>query len=195
VVSVVPVFGISPTAWFNSCCICTGYNIGMPSRTPPSPLHIQAVLAVAGRTIGADEARRLAEEIRARGGLEAAVAALAADEASSFLSLLLAYRAALAEAADPALYVRRLRRRAQDLDTRSEPLWREAAEDAGLAAARRLRGESALAETFERRAAAAEVLAAALESEAFAFRLQAAQIEAEHARQQDLMQALTGLAA
>jgi hypothetical protein len=91
--------------------------------------------------------------------------------------------------------VRRLRRRARDLDARAEPLWREAAEDAGRAAARRLRGEIALADTFARRAAAAEALAAELEAGAFALRLQAAQIDAEQARRQDLMAALVGLAA
>lgn len=167
----------------------------MTSRTMPPPLEIQAILAAAGRAIDADQALRLAEEIRARGGVESAVAALAADESSSLLSLLLAYRAALAEAAEPALLVRRLRLKAQDLDARAEPLWREAAEDAGLAAGRRLRGEAALAETFERRAAAAEALAAEHEAEAFALRLRAAQIDAEQARREGLMEALTGLAA
>jgi hypothetical protein len=167
----------------------------MPSRMPPSPLDIQRALAAAGRTVDADHALSLVEEIRARGGLDAAVAALAADESSGLLSLLLAYRAALAEAAEPALHVRRLKRRAQDLDARAEPLWREAAEDAGLAAARRLRDEAVLAETFEHRAAAAEALATEFESEAFALRLQAARIEAEQARRQDLMQALASLAA
>ncbi len=167
----------------------------MTSRTSPSVPDIQAVLAAAGRAISADEALSLAAEIRTRGGLEAAVTALAADESSTLLSLLLAYRAALAEAADPALRVRRLRQKARDLDARAEPLWREAAEDAGLAAARRLRGEAALAGAFERRAAAAEALAAELESEAFALRLQAAGIEAGEARRQDLVEALTGLAA
>lgn len=143
----------------------------------------------------ADQAQRLAEEISARGGLEAAASALAADEPSNLLSLLLAHRAALAEAAEPALRIRRLRRKAQDLEVRAEPLWREAAEDAGLAAARRLRGETALAETFERRSTAAETLAAELEAEAFALRIEAARIEAAEARRLDLMEALTGLAA
>jgi hypothetical protein len=170
------------------------YNIWVTDCAQHQPLDIQAALAAAGRDIEADQARRLAEEIGARGGLEAAVTALAADE-SSLLSLLLAYRAALAEAAEPALRVRRLRRRARDLDARAEPLWREAAEDAGRAAARRLRGEIALADTFARRAAAAEALAAELEAGAFALRLQAAQIDAEQARRQDLMAALVGLAA
>jgi hypothetical protein len=158
-------------------------------------LDIQAALAADGRGIDAGQAQRLAAEIQARGGLDAAVAALAADEASGLLSLLLAYRAALAEIAEPALRACRLRRMAQDLDARAEPLWREAAEDSGRAAARRLRGEPALAETFARRADAAEVLAAELEAEAFDLRLQAVRIEAERARRLDLMEALTGLAA
>ena len=117
-------------------------------------------------------AAALDREIRARGGLEPAIQALAAD-GSPLLPLLLARAAALDQAADPALRARRLRVQAQDLDARAEPLWREAARDAGLGAARRLRGEVALAETFERRCAAAEALAAGLESEAFGLRLQA----------------------
>ena len=137
---------------------------------------------------------RLEQEIAARGGLDPAIAALAADE-SGLLAELLAHRASLDEAAEPALHIRRLRLQARDLETRAEPLWREAAEDAGLAAARRLRGESALAETFERRAAAAETLAAGLEAEAFGLRLQAARIEASEARRLDLTRALAGLAA
>jgi hypothetical protein len=160
-----------------------------------SPLDIQSILASAGRTIDADQAQRLAEEIGARGGLDDAATALAADESSALLSLLLAYRAALAEDAEPALRIRRLKLKAQDLDARAEPLWREAAEDAGLAATRRFRGETALAENFERRAAASEALAVELETEAFALRLQAARIEAGEARRLDLMEALTGLAA
>jgi hypothetical protein len=136
----------------------------------------------------------LSREIAARGGLEPAIAALAADE-SGLLPQLLAWRASLEEDADPALRIRRFRMRAQDIEARAEPLWREGAEDAGLAAARRSRGEIALAETFERRAAAAEALAAELESEAFALRLQAARLEAELARRQDLLAALQGLAA
>jgi hypothetical protein len=160
-----------------------------------SPLDIQATLAAAGRTIDADQAQRLAEEIRARGGLDPALTALAADESSDLLNLLLAYRAAQAEAVEPALRIRRLKQRARDLDARAEPLWSEAAEDAGLAAARRLRGEPALADTFERRAAASEALAAELEAEAFALRLQATRIEAGQARRLDLMETLAGLAA
>jgi hypothetical protein len=179
-------------AWlFDSICI--KYNVWVTNLALPS--DIQAVLAAAGRTVDPRQAQRLADEIRARGGLEPAVAALAADESSGLLSLLLAYRAALAEATEPALLVCRLRQRAQDLDARAGPLWREAAEDAGLAAARRLRGEVALAQTFERRAAAAEALAAELEATAFALRLQAARIAAGQALRHDLMEALTGLAA
>jgi hypothetical protein len=161
----------------------------------PSALDLRVALAAAGRAIDPDEARALAEEIDARGGLDAAVTALAADESSALLSLLLAYRATVAEAAEPGLRARRLRRRARDIDARAEPLWREAAEDAGRAAARRLRGETALADTFFRRAAAAETLAAELEAEAFALRLEAQQIEAEQARRRGLTIALTGLAA
>ncbi|HEY4029972.1 MAG TPA: hypothetical protein VGM25_06485 [Caulobacteraceae bacterium] len=167
----------------------------MNSLAAPLPLDIQAALAAAGRAIDADQAQVLAEEVRARGGLGAAVTALAADESSALLSLLLAYRAALAEAAEPALRARRLIRKARDLDARAEPLWREGAQDAGLAASRRLKGETALADALARRAAAAETLAAELEAQAFALRLEAARIEAEGTRRQGLMETLTGLAA
>jgi hypothetical protein len=161
----------------------------------PNALDIQTTLAAAGRTVAPDQACRLADEIAARSGLDAAVLALAADESSALLSLLLAYRAALDEAADPVLRLGRLKRMAKDLDARAEPLWLQAAEDAGRAAARRLRDESVLADAFERRAAAAEALASDLEAEAFALRLEAARIESEQTRGLDLMEALTGLAA
>jgi hypothetical protein len=161
----------------------------------PQPLDIQAALAVSGQAVAVDQACRLAEEIAARGGLDAAVAALAAEESSGLLSLLLAYRAALAEAAEPDLRILRLRQMARDLEARAEPLWREAADDAGRGAARRLRGEVALAEIFEHRASTAEALAAELEAEAFALRLQAEGLQAERTRRADLMEALTGLAA
>ena len=167
----------------------------MTNLASPSSTDIRATFVAAGRSLGPHQARRLAGEIAARGGLDAAATALAADEASELLSALLAYRAALAETADPALRVRRLKQKARDLDARAEPLWREAAEDAGRSAARRLRGEAALAETFARSAAAAEALAADLEAEAFALRLQAAHIEAGQGRRRDLIEALAGLAA
>ena len=136
----------------------------------------------------------LEHEVAIRGGLEPAIAALAADE-SGLLPQLLAHKAVLADAAEPALRICRLQRRARDLEARAEPLWREAAEDAGLAAARRLRSEPGLAETFERRAAATEAFAAELEAEAFALRLQAARLQAEQMRRRDLVAALEDLAA
>jgi hypothetical protein len=160
----------------------------------PCAQQIRAVLTAAGRTVDPAQAQALAREIAARGGPSATAAALAVDE-SALLPLLLAYRAALEEAEAPALKLRRLRQRACDLDARAEPLWREAASDAGLAAARRLRGEPALAESFARRSAAAEALAAELEAEAFTLRVQAARIEAAEARRLDLVRALQGLAA
>jgi hypothetical protein len=162
---------------------------------PPRPHDIQTLLAAAGRTVDPEQSRRLSEEIAARGGLDAAATSLAADESSALLSLLLAYRAALEAAADPVLRIHRLRRQAQDLEARAEPLWREAAEDAGRAAARRLRGEATLAQTFANRAAAAEALAAQLEAEAFALRLRAARAEAEQSLREGLTNALAGLAA
>jgi hypothetical protein len=160
----------------------------------PSAFDIAAALADAGRAVESDLPRALAEEIRAHGGVDPACTALAATE-SALLPLLLAYRSALHEAAEPQLRLGRLRSRAQDLETRAEALWREAADDAGLAAGRRLRGETDLAETFARRSAAAEALAAELEAEAFGLRLQAAEIEGVEARQRDLALTMKGLAA
>jgi hypothetical protein len=160
----------------------------------PSAFDIAAALAYAGRAVEPDRSCALAEEIRARGGIDRACTALAADE-SALLPLLLAYRAALDEGAEPDLRLRRLRSHAQDLETRAEALWREAAQDAGVAAGRRMRSEPDLAETFERRAAAAEALAAELEAQAFAARLEAAQIEAGETRRRDLVLALEALAA
>ena len=160
----------------------------------PSAFDIAAALAYAGRAVESDRSCALAEEIRARGGIDRACTALAADE-SALLPLLLAYRAALDEGAEPDLRLRRLWSRAQDLETRAEALWCEAAQDAGLTAGRRMRGEPELAEIFERRSAAAETLAAELEAAAFAVRLEAAQMEAGEARRRDLILALQALAA
>jgi hypothetical protein len=136
----------------------------------------------------------LAAEIARYGGLERAIAALAND-ASALLPQLLAYRAALAEQADPARRIANLRTEAHDLDHRAEPAWAEAAEMHGRAAFRRLQGEHDLAETFLRRAHAAERFAAALEAEAFAKRLEAARMEASAERQQELAGLLQTLAA
>jgi hypothetical protein len=138
---------------------------------------------------------RLAAEIAAHGGPERAAAALANDESSDLLTLLLARRADLEELADPALAVARRRREAEDLDARAEAAWAEGAEFAGKAAARRLTGDVDLAAAFQRRAEAAESLAFTLEDQALALRLQAARSEASHHRRRDLIEALGGLAA
>jgi hypothetical protein len=152
-------------------------------------------LEASGRFVDRSTAERLAAEIAARGGVDAAACALAADEATELLSCLLAFRTALGEQADPAKRVRRLRLQAQDLDAEAEPLWREAAEFAGKAAARRLRGESDLAAAFEARVEAAERLAAEREAQAFAFRLDAARLESADQRERQLIAAIGALAA
>jgi hypothetical protein len=136
----------------------------------------------------------LAAEIARYGGLERAIAALAND-ASALLPEALAYQAALAEQADPARRIARLLTAARDLDARAEPAWAEAAEMHGKAAHRRLNGDPDLAQSFLRRAIAAERLAAALEADAFARRLEAARMEASSQRQQELAGLLRALAA
>lgn len=140
---------------------------------PPSPQHVLDTFHRAGRSIDAHRAQGVVEAIRAHGALDAAAAALANDERAEALADLLAYAAAIGEARDPALRILRLRRDAEALDARAEPLWREAAEFHGRAAYRRAQGDIALADQFLARAAAAERLAAQLEAEALQQRLQA----------------------
>jgi hypothetical protein len=162
--------------------------------TPTAAEVLDAFLSC-GRDACPDAARRIAREIAAYGSLEQAAAGLAEDDAHALLSDLLAYRAALAERADPALRLARLYREAADLDARAEPCWAEAAEFAGRAAFRRIQGESDLVSTFERRAAAAEQVAASLEDQAFARRLEAAGLQASLAGRDNICAALKTIAA
>jgi len=162
---------------------------------PHSPADIRAAFTAAGRAADPETADHLAREIKAYGGLDRAIAALANDEAQTLLSHLLAYRAALAEAVDPARRLARLKREASDLEARAEPLWAEAAAFAGRAAFRRLQGEPDLAELFQRKVDAAETLAADLEAQAFAKRLEAAVLDASRRVCQDLAAALQAIAA
>jgi hypothetical protein len=136
----------------------------------------------------------IAAEIARYGGLAPAIAALAHD-GSPLLTELLAHQAALAEQADPARRVARLRTEAHDLDARAEPNWAEAAEMHGKAAHRRLQGDDDLAQSFLRRAHAAERCAAALEADAFAKRLEAAQLQAGIDRASALADVIGALAA
>ncbi len=136
----------------------------------------------------------LAAEIARYGGLERAITALAND-ASALLPEALAYRASLAEQADPARRIARLRTEAHDLDARAEPAWAEAADMHGRAAYRARQGERDLAETFLRRAHAAERFAAALEADAFAKRLEAAGLEVSARGRQEMTDLLETLAA
>jgi hypothetical protein len=161
----------------------------------PTPVEILRALAATDRPACPEAARRMAGEIAACGSLQAAAEALANDEASGLLSGILAYRAALAELADPALRLARLRREAQDLDARAEPAWAEAAEFHGKARHRLLQGQGELAEAFLRRAQAAESLAAALEAEAFDKRLGIARLESAADQRGEWANLLTALAA
>lgn len=161
---------------------------------------LQAALAAHGHAADPADIRRLAAEIAAHGGLEhggpqRAAAALADDEATDLLALLLTCRAGLEEQADPALAAARRYRQADDLDARAEAAWAAGAEFAGKAAARRLSGDIDLAAAFQRRAEAVEGVAFTLEDQALALRLQARRIEAAEARRHDLIDALRGLAA
>ena len=152
-------------------------------------------LRTAGRPATAECAVRIINDIRAYGGLDPAIAALANDEAASALADLLAYRAALAEQADPARRIARLRLEAEGLDARAEPMWAESAQFHGRAAYRALRGDPELADQYLRRAQGAEGLAAALEAEAFAKRLEAAGLMADAAARRDLTRLFHALAA
>jgi hypothetical protein len=169
--------------------------IDTPPFSPPCAGTLIRTLEACGQACDPRTAERLAHEIAACGGLDAAASALAVDEATGLLSRLLALRAALEEQDDPDRRIRRLRLQAQDLDAKAEPLWRQAAEFAGKAAARRLRGEAELAAGFEARVVAAERLAAELEAQAFALRLQAGRLEASSQRRHRLLAAMAGLAA
>lgn len=84
--------------------------------------------------------------------------------------------------------IKRLHREAADLDARAEPMWKEASEWAGKAQHRRNRGETELADRFQRSCDAAQKVAAELEERAFALKLEAAGIMA----QEDLRAHLTG---
>jgi hypothetical protein len=136
----------------------------------------------------------IAREMARYGGLALAIAALAND-GSPLLTDLLAYQSALAEQADPARRIARLRAEALDLDARAEPNWEEAAEMHGKAAHRRLQGEHDLAAAFLRRAHAAERFAAALEADAFARSLEATHLQAALQRRGGIVSLLEELAA
>jgi hypothetical protein len=135
-------------------------------------------MAAAGRQACPQAAERIAREIETYGDIDRAAAALAHDEAQGLLAEILAYRTALAEQADPRRRIARLQQDAADLDARAEPLWAEAAEFAGRASFRGRQGEAELAALFQQKADVAERLAAELEAQAFAKRLEAARLMA-----------------
>jgi hypothetical protein len=161
----------------------------------PTPADVRDALAATGRATGPETAEAVCRVIAACGCIDRAAAALAHEEAYGLLAQLLAYRAALAEQSDPALRIARLHREAADLDARAQPLWVESAEFAGKAAHRRLQGETDLAALFQRRTEAAERVAADLEAQAFARRLEAAGLHASLARHADLSATLRTIAA
>ncbi len=163
--------------------------------SPETADDIIQSLQTTGLPATPERARRIADEIQVYGGLDQAIAALANEEASAALADLLAYRAALAEQADPARRIARLRVEAEGLDARAEPMWAESAQFHGRAAYRALQGDPELADQYLSRAQAAERLAAALEAEALAKRLDAAGLVADAAARRDLTGLLQSLAA
>jgi hypothetical protein len=121
---------------------------------------------------------RLAEQLQhEQGDVERLISALAVNDVQPDLSVALRYQSALRRIANPTYFVRSLNREADDLDARIEKLMADASDDAGMAASRRRRGESALAEFFENRVSATERLAHELGEEALSKRTAAAQIE------------------
>jgi hypothetical protein len=156
---------------------------------------VRNALTATGRAADPEAVEAVCRVIAAYGCIDHAAAALAHDEAYGLLAHLLAYRAAVAEQADPLQRIVRLHREAADLDARAEPVWAEAAEFSGTAAFRRLRGEAELAALFQRRTEAAERVAADLEAQAFARRLEAAGLQASLARRAELAGALRTIAA
>jgi hypothetical protein len=161
----------------------------------PTPAQVFDALTAVGRPLCLARAQGIAREMAVYGGLDRAAAALSHDAAHASRADLLAYRAALAELADPRLHIARLQREAADLDARAEPSWAEAADLAGRAAFRQLQGEFDLAAQFQRRALAAEQTAAELEAQAFAKRLQAASLQADAGHKTELQAALEAIAA
>ncbi len=149
------------------------------SPTQSDAEAIAGLFALAGRPISAARADALAREISTYGGLDRAIGALAHDEAYLILNDAMAYRALLNERDDPGRAIARLLREAQGLDARAAPAWTQAAELFGRAAYRRAQGDRDLADQFQARALAAQILAAELEEQAFLTRLQAAQLKAD----------------
>lgn len=148
--------------------MCTMHNIIMPI---PSIDLLRRVLKDPA------DAARLSDALHAAGRLDQAIDLTAQDGASSLLSELMALRAALQEDADPGLKAARLRTAAGALDDRGDRLFAQAAEFFGKAAWRRARGETALADGFQRRAEAAEACGERLYARAAEHRQDAAACE------------------
>lgn len=142
-----------------------------------SPRAILATFAATDRDITGQRAEAIAGQLRAYASFEIAAMAAQADEASQTYGDLLAFRAAKRELADRTVWIARLRTEADDLWTRAQTLRAEEAEDAGRAASRRLRGDHALAERFDRMSKAASAVADELEAQCFAKVLRAAELE------------------
>jgi hypothetical protein len=136
--------------------------------------EILTAFAETGRVLSPERAEALGREIATYGGLDAAIAGLAHDDAFHGLADALAFRSALAERADPGALAVRLAREADLLDERVESALSEAAEYWGKAALRRRQGEHELARRFDDRATGAERQASNLADEALAKRLLAA---------------------
>ena len=142
---------------------------------------IQTALLAVGRNADLGRCALLSADLRSTGDLDRAIAQLRNDERHDSLTFALSYRAALAEAADPMVMVRRLRTEASDLQYRADKMMADGAENAGKAADRLAKGQLALAADYQRSADAAERAGAALTDDAAAKHAQADDIERREA--------------
>lgn len=148
--------------------------------------QIAATFASALIPVDQDQADLLAQQLDATNNdLERLIGELLHSEhpaSQSGMLEALAYKSALADAADPSRIVGRLRRQADALDATADSAVEEGAEFAGKGAIRRMRGEITLAEQFEQRAAACHAIAVEATTEAFNKRVLADRMEAANAR-------------
>lgn len=155
--------------------------------------QVTATFAAVRETVSPEFAERIASQLSVY-SMEDALSFAGADtlahglsaesrqDATDFLTALLAYRTALVHVADPKAHAMALRHAALQLDARSERLAAEAAEYFGKAAFRRKQGETVLADGFQRSAEAAEAVAVQRAEEAADKRAFAAELEGRAAR-------------
>jgi hypothetical protein len=139
--------------------------------------------------LAAAKAQRIASRVASHGSLDTAILAAHVDFASDEVRDLLAEKARLAEAADPALKAARLILAAGDIEARAKPIMAEGADWAGKAAGRRLladtygggpwaQAERDQAAIFEVKSQVCEALGRQYMEAAWALKLQASDIMA-----------------